>query len=88
MASNLDLTVLAALVEAGGSGELDVRGRVIVGRNPPRPISADLTSRMRRVAAGRAAGENGKIIATEEGRKLTSRLIGGYTAGHDGRTAG
>lgn len=88
MATKLDLTILAALVEAGGSGELDVRGRVIVGKNPPRPISADLTSWMRLVAAGLVAGENGKIIATEEGRERTARLIGGYTAGHDDRAAG
>lgn len=83
MATKLDLTVLTAFVEAGGSGTLDVRGRVIVGKNPPRPIIGDPISWLRLVAAGLVAGEYDKIIATEEGRKRTAHLVGGYTAGHD-----
>ena len=88
MATKLDLTVLAALVEGGGSGELDVRGRVVVGKNPPTPIIADATTWLRLVAAGLIAGERGFIIVTEEGREKTHRLVGGYTAGHDDQTAG
>lgn len=88
MATKLDLTVLAQLVEAGGSGELDVRGRVVVGKNPPTPLIADATTWLRLVADGLVAGELGKIIVTELGRERTQRLVGGYTAGHVDQATG
>lgn len=88
MATKMDLTVLAALVEGGGSGELDVHSRVCVGTNPKHPIISDPSTWLRLVAAGLVAGEHGKIIVTELGREKTARLIGGYTAGHDDQAKG
>lgn len=88
MATKLDLTVLASLVEAGGSGELDVRGRVVVGKNPPTPLIADATTWLRLVADGLVAGEYGKIIVTELGHERTRHLVGGYITGHDDKAAG
>lgn len=80
LATKLDLTVLAALLEAGGHVEFDVRGRVCT--DPIRdPVIADPTCWLRLVAAGLVAGEHRKIIATEKGRAYTSRLVGGYQAG-------
>lgn len=79
-ATKLDLAVLGAFLEAGGHGEIDVRGRVCTGPTHE-PIIADTTCWLRLVAAGLIAGEHGKIIATEEGRAYTSRLVGGYQAG-------
>lgn len=88
MATKQDLSILATLVEGGGSGDLDVRGRVCVGTNPKQPIIADPTAWLRLVADGLVAGEFGKIIVTETGREKTARLVGGYTAGHDDQAQG
>lgn len=80
IATKLDLAVLADLLERGGHGVLDVRGRVCTG--PTRePVISDTTTWLRLVADGYIAGEHGKIIATEQGRAYASRLVGGYEAG-------
>lgn len=86
IATKRDLAVLASLLEAGGSGEVDVHGRVCVG--PTRiPLIADTTTWLRLVASGLVSGENDKIIATETARETAGRLVSGYVAGEVEKTA-
>jgi hypothetical protein len=70
------LGMLANLYEAGGSGEIDIHGRIVVG--PTRhPISGDSVAWLKLVSHGYVGGERGKIILTEEGREKAEEVLRG-----------
>lgn len=72
------LAILSAFYEAGGSGELDMHHRVIVG--PTRhPMQGDPGAWLVLVSRGLVAGERGKILLTQEGRDEAEREIAGRT---------
>lgn len=72
------LAILTALHEAGGSGDLDINGRVLVGPDR-RPLVSDLQAWLVLVAAGMVAGEHGRLIVTELGRDTAEGVIAGRT---------
>lgn len=70
------LSILTALHEAGGSGDLDPYSRVMVG--PTRhPLPGDATAWMVLVAHGMVAGEAGRIVMTELGRNTAAGVVAG-----------
>ena len=72
------LSILAALHEAGGSGELDTHCRVITG--PTRhPMPGDANAWLVLVAHGMIAGELGRVIVTDLGRQTAEAVIAGRT---------
>lgn len=75
-ATRAHLGILAAFLEAGGSGDLDMYGRVVVG--PARYIiQGDPASWLLLVAHGLVAGEGGRIILTSSGRGLARSILDG-----------
>jgi hypothetical protein len=72
------LNVLTAFHEAGGTGALDIHGRVLAGQ-PVAPMPGDLNAWLKLVARGYVAGERDFILITEEGRVEAERLIAGLT---------
>lgn len=71
------LSVLAALMEGGGSGELDLQSRVLVGPTKAPLAGADHVSLLRLVAEGMLAGERGLMILTEAGRTKAQEVLAG-----------
>ncbi len=70
------MAILNNLDEAGGAGDLDQYGRVVVG--PTRhPLPGGATEWLMLVARGYVAGERGRIIMTEQGRKAAAKLRAG-----------
>ena len=70
------LSILSQFHEAGGSGELDVHSRVVVG--PTRhPIPGDTNAWLLLVAHGMVAGEGGKMFVTDLGRTTAETVIAG-----------
>jgi hypothetical protein len=69
-------TLLLNLHDAGGSGDLDMYGRVTVG--PTRHIlPGDAHAWMVLVSRGLIAGERGRILMTDEGRDVAKAVIAG-----------
>lgn len=69
------MAILAAFYESGGSGTLDLHGRVCVG--PTRaPLHGELTAWLVLVSHGYVAGERGIIMLTEEGREAAAAELG------------
>lgn len=71
------LSVLVHLYEAGGSGDLDANGRVVVDTR--HPVPGDAFTWVKLVSYGFVAGERGKMIVTELGREEAERVIAGRT---------
>ena len=70
------LSLLAQLIDEGGSGDLDRYGRITVG--PTKSILRGTSVEwLYLVAQGAVAGERGKIIVTESGRELGARYVNG-----------
>jgi hypothetical protein len=69
--------ILINLHEAGGSGRLDMHGRVIVP--PNHPIAGNALSWLKLVARGLVAGEGDMICTTAFGREEAERIIKGRT---------
>ncbi len=72
------LSILVAFWEAGGAGDLDMYGRVVVGPTC-HIVQGDPASWLLLVAHGLVSGEFGRMIVTEEGRSVASRIIAGRT---------
>jgi hypothetical protein len=71
--------LLVEFHEAGGSGDLDVYGRVLAG-TPRRFMAGEHhVAWLTLVARGLIGGEDGKIVTTEDGRIEAQRLIAGRT---------
>jgi hypothetical protein len=71
-------SILAAFLDAGGSGDLDIHGRVTIGSGR-HPMQGDTVAWLRLVAEGLVAGEDGKMILTEDGRAMANAIINGRT---------
>ena len=73
-----ELSLIATLYEAGGSGTLDQHSRIVVG--PTRhPIPGDCVVWLKLVSRGLVAGEDGRMILTELGREEARKVIKGRT---------
>ncbi len=71
------ISLLVDFFQCGGSGRLDMHGRIIAG-TPPRVMQPhDANGLSRLVAAGLIAGEDGKLFLTEPGRTLAMKTADG-----------
>ncbi len=66
--------LLVELFQCGGSGHLDIHGRIVAG-SPQRLMPDDKAGWIRLVAAGMIAGEDDKIILTSAGRAMAMSNI-------------
>lgn len=72
------MSILTQFHEAGGAGELDIHGRLVVGQSR-HPMPGDSSTWMVLVAHGLVAGEGGRILLTEAGREMAEGVIAGRT---------
>lgn len=72
------MTILMQFEDAGGSGLIDMHGRVVVGETR-HPIAGDSTTWLHLVAAGYVAGEDGKLLVTQAGRDAVEMYRSGMT---------
>ena len=70
------LTILAALFEAGGFGDLDQHGRVTTGPTHHH-LQGDALAWLSLVSHGLVAGEGAQLILTSEGRAAAAAVIAG-----------
>ncbi len=68
-------TVLNGLADAGGAAELDIHGRLVAGPNR-HPLPGDSVSWLVLVSRGLVAGEDGKVILTQQGRAAAINRLG------------
>jgi hypothetical protein len=76
-------SMIAELYGAGGSGSLDIHGRVSVAsdrRGPQRNLNGNPTDWLRIVSLGLLAGEAGKLVLTDAGRAEAERIIAERTS--------
>lgn len=73
--------MLTTLFEAGGSGSVDVYGRVMLSKpgQLPSAMHGDQAAWLTLVAGGYIGGENGKIMLTELGRDTARTILTGYS---------
>ena len=69
-------SILAAFHEAGGAGDLDMHGTIIVGPTK-HPMQGHAVAWLTLVARGLVAGERGKIMLTDEGIAEAQAILKG-----------
>ncbi len=75
-ATRAHLSIAASFLEAGGAGDLDMYGRVVVGPSKY-IIQGDPAAWLLLVAHGLVAGENGRVMLTAHGRDMAQSILDG-----------